>query len=286
MMLLALTVLTAGAAERPVAVHGHRGARAVAPENTLPAFEHALAVGVDILELDTVVTKDDRLLVAHDPVLDSAICRWSDARPLAEGTLARDHTLAELKALDCGSLKNPRFPDQTLVPGTPMPTLDEVLEYVAASAHPAAKSVRFNVESKIVPGAPERAASPERFAELLVETFRRHEVVDRAILQSFDHRVLAAAKALEPSLTVSFLNSDDRPDIAAMTTGLKADVYSPHHLWITRPDVDAMHAAGIEVHPWTANTPAEWERLIGMGVDGIITDDPAALIRYLDARGD
>jgi len=286
MMLLVLTLLTAGAAERPVAVHGHRGARAVAPENTLPAFEHALSVGVDILEFDTVVTKDDALLVAHDPVLDPVICRWSDGRPLAAGTLAREHTLAELKGLDCGGMVNPRFPDQVLVPGTPMPTLDEVLAYVAKSPLPAAKTVRFNVESKIVPGAPERAASPERFAALLVETFRRHEVMERVILQSFDHRVLAAAKALEPALTVSFLNADDRPDIAAIAGSLNADVYSPHHLWITREDVEALHAAGVEVHPWTANTPAEWERLIQLGVDGIITDDPAALIQYLDGRAD
>ncbi len=282
MVLLALS-LAAQAAERPL-VHGHRGARAVAPENTLPAFRYALEVGVDVLELDVVVTGDDQLLVAHDPIIDPAICQRADGGAIPEGMAARAHTLAELQALDCGSRVNPRFPDQRPVPGEPMPSLDQVFELVASSPQPAAAAVRLNIEAKIVPGRPELSADPEHLAALLIDCFRRHGAVDRVILQSFDHRVLAAAHALEPGLIRSQLAAEEHLDLSAIAGVLGADIYSPHHLWITAEDVRALHAAGIAVHPWTANTPADWDRLIGLGVDGIITDDPAALIKHLDQR--
>src|SRR5260370_33091790 len=109
------------AAQPRILVHGARGARAMRPENTIPAFEYAIGVGVDVLELDMAVTKDDVLVVSHDPLLNPEICSGPGG-PRAIRTL----TLKELRQWDCGALRNPRFPKQTPVPGTPMPTLDEV----------------------------------------------------------------------------------------------------------------------------------------------------------------
>jgi glycerophosphoryl diester phosphodiesterase len=281
---LLLSSPPAAAGERPVAVHGHRGARAVLPENTWPAFEHAIEVGADILELDVVVTKDDALIITHNPEVDPALCVGPGGEALEEGVAVRERYLAELKQLDCGATANPRFPDQRPVPGTAMPTLDELFAAVAASELPGAATVRFNVEAKIVPGLPELAPTPQAFAALLVDCFRRYGVTERVILQSFDYRVLAAARAIEPALTVAFLNDWDHPDLAAIGPHLGVDIYAPNHLWITAEDVQALHAAGLEVHPWTVNEPEHWERLIEMGVDGIITDDPAVLIRYLEER--
>src|SRR5687767_3710442 len=111
----------ASAADR-VLVHGHRGARAVLPENTIPAFEFAIAAGADVLELDLAVTKDNVLVASHDPTINETICQGG--KP---GAPIRQLTLAELRAYDCGARKNPEFPKQKLVPGTRIPTLDEVL---------------------------------------------------------------------------------------------------------------------------------------------------------------
>ena len=89
----------------PIQVHGHRGARAVLPENTMAAFEYAIDQGADAIEMDVVVTKDDVPVIFHDPILNPAICRspgGSDA--------IRELTFAELRDWDCGSLINPRFP--------------------------------------------------------------------------------------------------------------------------------------------------------------------------------
>ena len=94
-----------------IEVQGHRGARAVLPENTLPAFEHAIGAGADVLELDLAVTRDNVLVASHDPVLNPEICRGPKA-----GAVIRELTLEELRRYDCGSLRNPQFPRQQPVP--------------------------------------------------------------------------------------------------------------------------------------------------------------------------
>src|SRR3989442_6438062 len=114
---MTIAIATAG----PILVHGHRGARAMRPENTIPAFEYAIQAGVDVLELDMAVTKDDVLVVSHDPLLNPEICK-GPGTPRAIRTL----TLAELRQWDCGALRNLKFPKQTPVPGARIPTLDEV----------------------------------------------------------------------------------------------------------------------------------------------------------------
>src|SRR5215475_11419507 len=104
-------------------VHGHRGARGVRPENTLPAFEYAIAAGVDVLEMDLAVTKDNVLVISHDPHMNPAICEG----PAGSPTTIREMTLAQLREWDCGKRKNPAYPKQQPVPGTCVPTRDEVL---------------------------------------------------------------------------------------------------------------------------------------------------------------
>src|SRR5437660_12125855 len=96
-----------------ILVHGHRGARAMRPENTIPAFEYAIGAGVDVLELDMAVTKDDVLVVSHDPLLNPEICKGP-----AASVPIRKLTLKELRQCDCGTLRNPKFPKQTPLPGT------------------------------------------------------------------------------------------------------------------------------------------------------------------------
>src|SRR3984885_761445 len=105
---------------RRILVHGHRGARALRPENTLPAFEYAIAAGVDVLELDMAVTKDNILVVSHDPYLEPPVCGGPQSKAMIHAL-----TLAQVREWDCGKVQNPLFPKQTPVPGTRMPTLEE-----------------------------------------------------------------------------------------------------------------------------------------------------------------
>jgi glycerophosphoryl diester phosphodiesterase len=273
-----------GALKGP-AVHGHRGCRAVMPENTLAAFDEALRLGVDVIETDMQVTKDDVLVISHDQSVSPEICLGPDGRRLAGPVAIRSLTSAELRRYDCGSLPNPRFPRQQARPGERIPTLDEVFGLVQGSEHPGAKAVQFNMETKIVPGKPGMSAEPERFAALVAEAVRGHGLEARVIVQSFDQRTLLALKKLAPKIRTSLLTSDNYLDFAAAARSAKADFVSPDQDWILPEDVKALHRRGVKVAPWTVNEPKGWQRMLDLGVDAVITDDPEGFIAFLKAKG-
>jgi glycerophosphoryl diester phosphodiesterase len=266
---------------RPLEVHGHRGARARFPENTLPAFRHALEVAADVLEMDVVATADDQLVVVHDLALDPEICLGPDGKPPVGEVPVRALPLEKLRQYDCGAVRNPKFPGQTPIPGTRVPTLREVFGLVRDSKLPAAAAIRFNIELKGVPARPELNAPLPELTALLVAVVREFGLEDRTIVQSFDHEVLLAVRRLEPRIRIAALLAQNRPDLAALAGNLKPDVLVPNWEWITATDVVRLHELGVKVIPWTANDPAAWSALLRLGVDGIITDDPEALLRFL-----
>jgi glycerophosphoryl diester phosphodiesterase len=270
-ILLGAAALTSAAGI--VLVHGHRGARAVLPENTLPAFEYAIAAGVDVLELDLAVTKDNVLVASHDPTINETICQGGKA-----GVPIRELTLAELRSYDCGAKRNPDFPRQKPVPGTRIPTLDEVLALSKRG------TFGFNIETKIFSDKPALTPSPEEFARLVLEAVRRHKLERRVILQSFDFRTLHEMKKLAPEIRLAALYGGMPKDFVEIAREAGAEIISPHYLLVTKDQVDRAHKAGLQVVPWTANTEADWKRLVDAGVDAIISDDPAALIAYLKKR--
>jgi glycerophosphoryl diester phosphodiesterase len=254
-------------------VHGHRGARAVRPENTIPAFEYAIEAGVDVLELDMAVTKDDVLVVSHDPTLNPTICKGP-----AAASAIRTLTLKELRQWDCGALRNPRFPKQIPVPGTVIPTLDEVFALAPRG------KFDFNIETKIFADHPEYTPSPEKFARLVLDCVRRNRLESRVIVQSFDFRTLHAMKTLAPGMRLAALYEKGAESFVDVARRAGARIISPEAQLVTPQKVAAAHAAGLEVVAWTANTRSEWDALVAAGVDAIISDDPAALIAYLKEK--
>ncbi|MBZ5602905.1 MAG: glycerophosphodiester phosphodiesterase [Acidobacteriia bacterium] len=257
-----------------ILVHGHRGARAMRPENTIPAFEYAIQSGVDVLELDMAVTKDNILVVSHDPYLEPPVC----SGPQPKATI-HELTLAQVREWDCGKVKNPGFAKQTPVPGTHMPTLDEVFDLAPRG------NFQFNIETKIFADHPELTPSPEEFAQLVLAMVRKHHLEKRVLLQSFDFRTLHAMKKIAPEITrVALWERGDR-DFVSIAKEADATVVSPQYRWVTPEKVAAAHAAGLQVVPWTVNNPADWDKLIAAQVDAIISDDPAELIAYLKSKG-
>jgi len=266
-----------------VEVQGHRGARGMRPENTLAAFRYALGVGVDVLELDVVVTKDEQLVVAHDLFLNPAICLAPGGGPITGRVPLRSLTLEELRRYDCGTLRNPRFPRQRPVPGERIPTLEEVFTLLETTD--GAAGVRLNIEAKSVPSRPDLTFTPAGWAEALAEALATPSRRARVTVQSFDHRILRALKARLPDVVIAALIAESLPDLVELARDLGAGIISPNLEWITGPVVDALQRAGVRVIPWTANTEDEWARLLDLGVDGIITDDPAGLVNFLHRRG-
>jgi glycerophosphoryl diester phosphodiesterase len=268
-----LIMITTSAFAQNIQVQGHRGARAMRPENTLPAFEYAIAQGVDALELDMAVTKDGVLVVSHDPELRAPVCTGPRDR-----AVIHELTLAEVRQWDCGAKQNPLFTTQQPVPGTRMPTLDEVFALA-----PKGKFL-FNIETKIFPQRPEVAPSPVEFAKLVLAAIRKHRLESRVVLQSFDFRTLHAMKELAPEIKLSALYSGAPRSFVEIGREAGAQIVSPEYHLVTPEQVKAAHAAGLEVLPWTANKPEDWTRLVDAGINGIISDDPAALIAFLKGR--
>jgi glycerophosphoryl diester phosphodiesterase len=275
--LFAIGTLVSQVATKPkILVHGHRGARARRPENTMPAFQYALEQGVDALEMDMAVTRDNVVVVSHDPVLQPPVCSTIPAAKAAIRTL----TLSEVKQWDCGAIQNPQFPKQQTVAGTRIPTLDDVFALASGG------TFDYNIETKSFPNKPEYTPPPDEFAKLVLLKIRQYRLEKRIILQSFDFRTLVAMRNLAPEIRLSALVDRDQRDYTAIAADAgKAEIISPEQKLVTPAKVEAAHKAGLQVVPWTVDTPADWDRMIEAKVDAIITDDPAELISHLKQRG-
>jgi glycerophosphoryl diester phosphodiesterase len=161
-----------------------------------------------------------------------------------------------------------------------MPTLDEVLDLAARG------SFDYNIETKSFPDHPECTPPPQEFVSLVLASVRPRHIEKRIILQSFDFRTLVAMRRQAPEIRLSALTeTDPRPFAAIAAEAGHAEIVSPEFHLVTPAKVEAAHQAGLQVAPWTVNQEADWDRLIAARVDAIITDNPAALIAYLKAKG-
>lgn len=262
-----------------ILVHGHRGARTSMPENTLPGFEFAIQQGVNVLEMDMAVTKDNVIVLSHDSALDKKICTG----PEGMSNVIRQLTLSEVKQWDCGSKVNPEFPKQKAIPGTRVPTLDEA--FAATKNAP----IEYNIETKISPKRPELAPTPEEFVRLFLDVVRKHKLESRVILQSFDPRTLVAMSKVEPKIRLSMLTPTSAMDVLknwveSCKEAGNAKIISPHYRTVTKARVEEAHQAGLQVVSWTANDPEQWQSLVDNKVDAIITDDPKGLISWLKEK--
>ena len=292
-----------------IEIQGHRGARGLLPENTIPAFERGIELGVDVLELDLGLTRDGVPVVHHDRALDPERTRDAAGAWLAPpGPFLNALDLDELSGFDVGravpgSKVAERFPEQVPRDGTRIPTLAEVL---ALGRRPDARRVRFNIETKMTPLAPEETASAEEFARAVVAVLGAEGMIGRADLQSFDWRVLREARGLAPDLSTVCLTAEQRwidnilrgrPGPSPWTAGLDIEafggsvprlveaagcaVWSPYYRDLTEGTLAEAHALGLRVVVWTVNEVDEMLALARLGVDGIITDYPDRAIEVL-----
>ncbi|TGK09672.1 glycerophosphodiester phosphodiesterase [Leptospira selangorensis] len=276
-------------------LQGHRGARGLKPENTWPAFEEALSQGMTTIELDTVLTKDQKIIIHHDSESNPALCTKKDGSDIISKSIY-ELTLAELKELDCGTKKNPKFPEQISVPGTELLTIQEFFEKVQTWERTGKRKVipKFNIETKFPNDSDSQVSNEilEAHVNLLIKAIETAKVIDRATIQSFYLPAISLVKKKNPKIKTSALFSLTYPQGAAMKFGfgnsrrelvlnqtkeLKADIISPYFLYVTDEFVSKAHSLGIKVIPWTVNDTKEMERLIEAGVDGIITDYPDRL---------
>jgi glycerophosphoryl diester phosphodiesterase len=311
---LAATGLLMAIASIPAAafdLQGHRGARGLAPENTLAGFARALEIGVTTLETDLAITKDGVLVLSHDPVFNPDVARSADGTWLIPPVPPINSlTLAELKVYDVGRIKPgskyaQQFSDQRPVDGSRVPTLAELFDLVKSSG----KMPRFNIETKLSPDKPHEAPDPDTFARVVIQAVRAAGLSGRTTIQSFDWRTLIAARRLAPEIETVCLTAastlrdrtvdgERRPSawlagfdpatfgsVPALAKAAGCGTWSPRFVELTADLVSDAHALGLKVVPWTINAPADIARVIDMKVDGLITDYPDRARDVLAAKG-
>jgi glycerophosphoryl diester phosphodiesterase len=258
-----------------IIIHGHRGSRGTHPENTLPSFEEARDAGAAFIELDVHLSKDGHAVVFHDFEISGKLCRDASGNPIADKIPVRELTLAELKSYDCGTNLLSAFPDQRACPGAKIPTLEEVIQWKLAQA----PRLALNIEIKREKVAHAYRPAPELLAQGVIELLHRYELTRESLVQSFDFSVVRAARKLDSSVRLSCL-FEEKADFAKMAMECDAQVAAPFHRLLDEENVARCQDAGLEVLPWTVNQPADWERLIGLGVTSIITDYPRKLVEF------
>lgn len=274
-------------------VQGHRGARALVPENTLEGFVAAWSMGVRAFELDVGMTADDVVVVSHDPALNPDITRDASGAWLIErGPTIRSLTYADLSGYDVGRIRpgSPAsllFPDQAPHDGARVPTLAAVL-----AALPRA---RFTIEVKTDPAHPKWTAPPHVLAEATLSVIDGADATARVTVESFDWRVQRHLRKVRPDVRLAWLTRTETireaalwwdgvtpgDSIPASVANEGGPVWAPDHNGLTKAQVDEAHALGLLVLPWTVNQPADMSRLVAWGVDGLISDRPDLALRHV-----
>ncbi|MGE0348958.1 glycerophosphodiester phosphodiesterase [Hydrogenophaga sp.] len=288
-------------------LQGHRGARGLAPENTLAGFERALAVGVTTLELDVVLSADGVPVISHDTAPSPDLTREASGQWLrARGQPFHRLTLAEIAAWDVGRI-NPAsryardFAQQAPVDGQRIPTLAALFERVRQLG---AHHVRFNIELKLHPGRPDESPLPEPFVRAVLKVVAAQGMSSRVGLQSFDWRIQQVARRLAPGMPLAYLSAQlprfntlrdgewtaglrlaEHEDAPAMVAAAGGKLWSPHFGDLSQQVLQRARALELRVIPWTVNDPQDMARLIDWGVDGLITDYPDRLRDVMAQRG-
>ncbi len=262
-------------------LQGHRGARGLAPENTLPAFRRALDLGVTTLELDVVISADSQVVVSHEPWMSSTICTQPDGMPVPPASRAEFNLFEmpydRIAQFDCGRRGHPDFPEQEAMPAV-KPLLRDVIQLAEAYADSTGRApIFYNIETKSRPAGDNTFhPEPASFTELLYGVLDDEAITERATIQSFDPRTLRVARDLDPSLSLALLVGQGGGDLAGNveSLGFTPTIYSPNYQPVDAEMVTAAHEGGMEIIPWTVNERADMERLQELGVDGLITDYP------------
>ena len=292
-------------------IHGHRGARGLAPENTLAGFACASAIGVHGLELDVLISADEKMVVHHDPRLNSDLCRdasgvWVTGRTPAIYTLTEDEIRTyDVGTIRPGSLQETRFPSQQGANQEPIPLLSDLVIWWQSlgSYRPV-----LNIELKSDPRYPDESPDPDDYARIVVGELKQWNLLTSVWLQAFDWRLLQSIQRLSDQVFTGYLSSERDHDATVLKEGASAWLagFDPCHFssslpqaikaaggrfWgpafadLSKARVQEAHTLGLSVHTWTLNEDEAFQEAIEFGVDGITSDYPDRARSVMQAAG-
>jgi len=253
-------------------LQGHRGTRGHAPENTLPSFALAIEMGADTLEMDVGVTRDGVVVIHHDRRLNPDVARMNGQWVKAPAPTIYSLSYEELQAYDVGRIRPgseyaARFPHQKPIDGTRIPRLADLFAKTREG------KVRFNIEAKLLPNAPEETLPPQPFARALIAEVRKAGMEKRSTIQSFDFRILKVVEKEAPEIATAYLTEGKRSDPAKVREA-GARTWAPDYRDLDGAKVAQARALGLRIVTWTVNEPDAIRHVLGLELDGIISDYP------------
>ncbi len=261
---------------------GHRGCRGLMPENTIPAMIAALDLGVTTLEMDAVITKDNKVVLSHEPFFNHEITTKPDGNYITE---SEERSLniflmdyEEVRKYDVGMKPHPRFQQQKKMKVS-KPLLSDLLDSVHAYMSQHKRPLPyFNIETKTTPLTDKvYHPGPGQFVETLMSVIMKKGIQERVVIQSFDFRTLQYLHEKYPTIKTAMLIEDfDKRGLKAQldALGFLPTIYSPEYSLVTEELVKSCHEQKIKVIPWTVNDKATIDKLKSLEVDGIISDYP------------
>ncbi len=263
-------------------IQGHRGCRGLFPENSLPAFEKAIDLGVNTLELDIVISKDKKVVISHEPFMNPLICYDLKGESIPDSLEAHYNLYQmdydEIKQFDCGSKFYPTYPNQEKLK-TYKPLLSEVFDLVKVKH----SDVKFNIEIKSEPNyyrifTPE----PKAYVALVLDEIKKNGMLNRVNLQSFDLAILEEINKQSPKMKVALLVEDNETIEQKLDElSYQPEIISPYFKLLTSESVKDYQSKGYQIIPWTINDEKDMKQMIAWNVDGIITDYPDKLVEIL-----
>lgn len=279
-LLMSARVLHAQNTPQDFDLQGHRGARGLMPENTIPAMFKAIDLGVNTLELDVVITADRQVLVSHEAWINADICLDSNGQTLSNNQGKQRNIYAmrydDITLYDCGSKNVQKFPDQQKLP-VHKPLLQDLIaaceRYTRERRLP---PVKYNIEIKSSPETDRKYHPlPDEYADLVLLVVQEKGISSRTTLQSFDHRPLQYLYQSNAPVKLSFLDEVGRPvEAVVRLLGFVPDYYSPHYRLVDKEMVNDFKQNNISLIPWTVNEPEAIRKMLRLGVQGLITDYP------------
>lgn len=268
-------------------IQGHRGARGLYPENTITGFIEALKLGVNTLELDIIISADKQIVVSHEAWMNEDFCSLPDGSPVKKGSGKNYNmyrmTYADIKKFDCGKRGNAGFPSQAAV-ASYKPLLGEVIRAVELfTKENNLVQVCYNIELKTEAEDGLFNPPPGIFVELVYKEIHKYKLGDWINIQSFDLRLLREMRKKDASVKIGLLvENREGLELNLERLGFVPEIYSPEFILVNETLVRNTHQHGMKLIPWTVNEKKDMQRLILMGVDGIITDYPDRLIEVIN----
>ncbi|WP_034046170.1 glycerophosphodiester phosphodiesterase family protein [Wocania ichthyoenteri] len=268
---------------KTIDIQGHRGCRGLMPENTIEAFKKAIELGVHTLELDVAVSKNNIVVVSHEPFMSRTICLDVEGIEIPKKDDKKYNlyqmTFDSIKQFDCGTKQHPKYPNQQKIK-TYKPSLDEVIK-ISKQLN---SKIRFNIEIKFKPEYEGVfTPNPKVFVSLVLDVVNKNNIFNETNLQSFDLNILEEIKKQSPKMKVALLvgiEDDIWSKIASMS--YLPEIVSPYYKLLDSKIVRNLQAENFKVIPWTINNKTDMQQMIDFKVDGIITDYPDRLIQIIN----